>query len=104
MPIILPHQSVFDLAIETTGSVEGAFLVMEGNPTVFSEGFITELIPGTNITAPTKKVNASVVQYFQAHNMRSTTDNEQQLVDLELIISQEDNYINVGGKSLLKYK
>jgi hypothetical protein len=99
----ITNQTIFDLAIETAGSVSGIFDMIKSNPVFSTLGLLTPIIPGMVIKEPDVKFNEAIYNHYKANNFRSATDYKESLLDMDLIITKEENYVNMGRNALLKY-
>ena len=68
---ILPRQSVWDIAAEHYGSVEGVKQLMVDNPTVFN--FENTPVAGTLFFVQDKPLNKQVVEFFAARDIKPAT-------------------------------
>ena len=67
---VLHNQSILDLAIQHTGSVENAFAFAIANGISVSD----ELISGSEMIIPDVKQNRDILNYYTSKTIRPATD------------------------------
>lgn len=68
---ILNNQSLLDIAIQATGSVENAFLIAKAN----SLAVDSYLVPGYELIIPNSVAfNRDILDYYTAKNVKPATD------------------------------
>ena len=90
--IALQDQTLFDIALQEMGSIEGVFDILAANAFLRLDMAIAA---GTNILVPKTVINASVVDYYQRNNIRPVSG-----LGEEISISQ-DNMIQI--KQIVAY-
>ena len=76
------NQTVFDLAIEKTGSIESVFSFLESNKALCLD---LSIPAGYRISLPDKTINADVVDYFQRGGLHVISG-----IGQEIVLSDED--------------
>lgn len=63
---VLSGQSVYDIALQVYGSVEGAITLWQDNTDVFTDNLRTVLTPGTQLIV--RSTNNNIAVYFKNIN------------------------------------
>ena len=66
---VLEGQSLFDLAIQTAGSMEASFLLAESNKI----GIADDIAPGANIVL-SEIINKDIANYYNSRNLHPATN------------------------------
>lgn len=83
---IIHGQTIYDLAIILTGSVEGLFLLLNENPSL---NLIDQPVPGTEVVFSGTPVNQSVVDYFKNQKIQVASYT---LITYPIITTDQDVY------------
>lgn len=83
---VLEGQSLFDVAVQITGSIEGVFTIASENDISVTEN----IMPGSNIT-PSVIVNKEIVDYYSTKNLKPATG---------LNLSEEDSLTGIGSMTI----
>ena len=95
-------QSVFDIALQEYGSVEGVFDILGANAGLQLDSHIA---PGTLLQLPGIPVKQAVVDYYKKNNIKPATGNIAGLPDYkkeEEMIKMQYNYNLTGGSKALE--
>jgi len=68
--IVIEQQSIFDIAIQQYGSVEGVVHLMNDNPNLT---FNSNIIPGQNLILNDEAIDADIVNYFRQKQLKIAT-------------------------------
>ena len=80
MVIVLHNQSLFDISIRYTGTIENAFKIAVANGLSLTD----ELEPGAQLIIPEVEMNNDVVNYFAGKGIQPATG----LTENDLLIAQ----------------
>ena len=80
MVTVLHNQSLFDISIRYTGTIENAFKIAVANGLSLTD----ELEPGAQLIIPEVEMNSDVVNYFSAKGIQPATG----LTENDLLIAQ----------------
>ena len=80
MVTVLHNQSLFDISIRYTGTIENAFKIAVANGLSLTD----ELEPGAQLIIPEVEMNNDVVNYFSAKGIQPATG----LTENDLLIAQ----------------
>jgi hypothetical protein len=95
-------QSVFDIALQATGSVEGVFDLLKANTGLQLDSHIA---PGTILQLPGEAVKQEIVDYYAKNNIKPATGNIAGLPEYmkeEEMIKVQYNYDLTGGSKALE--
>jgi hypothetical protein len=95
-------QSVFDIALQATGSVEGVFDLLKANTGLQLDSHIA---PGTILQLPGEAVKQEIVDYYFKNNIKPATGNIAGLPEYkkeEEMIKVQYNYDLAGGSKALE--
>ena len=67
--IVLHHQSLLDLAVQHTGSVENAFLLALQN----GKSLTDDLVAGEQLSLKNTKNNKDILSYYQSKKLQPAT-------------------------------
>jgi hypothetical protein len=65
---VQPNQSVYDIAIQEYGSVEGVFLLMQDNPLIITS-LDVNLIMGTRLQILSLPLNKEIISYYKDNHI-----------------------------------
>jgi len=92
------HQSVFDLAIQEYGSIEGVFDLLAAN---LGLEFDSDIVSGTELKIDGEIINQDIVDYYKKYNIKPATGNVEGLVEFTNsdggMITKTYNYALTGG-------
>lgn len=92
------HQSVFDLAIQEFGSIEGVFDLLAANPGL---EFDSDIASGTVLKIDGEIINREVVDYYKKYNIKPATGDIEGLIEYTNddggMITRTYNYDLSGG-------
>jgi len=80
--IALSGQTIFDIALQEMGSIEGVFDIIASNAFLRLDMAIA---PGTKVLVPDKVINASVLDYYTRNNIKPVSG-----LGEEISITQDD--------------
>ena len=63
------RQTIFDIAIQEYGSVEGVFLLWKDNPDKIPS-FTQQLVPGTKLNIISPPINQAIVGYYEKNTIK----------------------------------
>lgn len=70
--ITMPDQSVFDIAIQEYGSIEGVFNLLRANPEL---EFDSNIQPGTVLKIEGEPVKQTIVDFYRNNKIQLATGN-----------------------------
>jgi len=68
--IVIEQQSIFDIAIQQYGSVEGVVQLMDDNTNLT---FNSNIIPGQNLIVSDEAIDVDIVNYFRKKQLKVAT-------------------------------
>lgn len=79
--IVIDGQTIYDIAIQFYGSIDGVFLLLQDNPTL--NGLDTILTAGQKLKIKSDAIDADAVEYFKKNNIVPCSEVED-ILDFEI--------------------
>lgn len=86
--VVEDRQSIYDIAIQEYGGVEGVFSLLKDNPGL-TDGLNTRLTAGAKLKVKSPAVNVQVLNYYTENGIKPATITEVQELGLDFLMSED---------------
>lgn len=95
------RQSIFDIALQEYGSIEGVQLLIADNPTI---DINTELQPGTKLLIKSSAIDQGIVNYYSTNKIKPATHTTMPLTatEADFLGTEDGKILGTQGASQLQ--